>query len=110
MAMTNKAPDAGPRKQEVVGITSAAAWIGWLVLFLVYEIYAAVSKQDDDTLSENVWLWFDEVWERAVLGVFMLALTAHFVFSTTVLPIIVLGPVLVFIIGRDYVGGKHGTR
>ena len=105
MAMTDYvAPPPGPKKQPVVGITSAAAWIGWLVLFLIYEVYAAFSKQEEDTLSENVWLWFDEVWERAVLGVFMLALGLHFVFSTTVLPIIVLGPVLVFIIARDYIG------
>ena len=94
---------AGPRKQEVGGIPSAVAWIGWLALFLIYEVYAALSKEDDDTLSENVWLWFDKTWERAALGAFMLALTTHFVFTSTVLPIVVLAPVLAFIIGRDYV-------
>ena len=98
----------GPRKQEVGGIPSAVAWIGWIILFLVFEVYAAFSGQDDDTLSENVWLWFDKTWERATLAVFFLALTSHFVFTTTVLPIIVLAPVLAFIIGRDYVSfGKE---
>jgi hypothetical protein len=90
-----------PRQQPVGGIPSAIAWVGWLVLFLVFEVYAAFSKEDDDTLSENVWIWFDRTWERVVLGAFMLSLTSHFVFETTVLPIIVLGGIMTFIIGRD---------
>lgn len=56
-------------------------WVGWLVLFLLYEGYAALAKPEDDTLSENVWGWFDTVADRIFLAVFMVVLTSHFVFG-----------------------------
>lgn len=63
-------------------------WAGWLVLFLVYEIAAAIAKPKGDTLSENVWDWFGvrskRRWSgarRAVLALFMGVLSCHFVFG-----------------------------
>lgn len=59
-----------------------AVWVGWLVLFLVYEITAAVAERGTTrrlTLSRNVWAWFDTVVEKVVLAVFLLVLTAHLV-------------------------------
>lgn len=72
-----------------------AAWLVWLVVFLLIEVPAAVSHTKLDTLSENVWKWFgvktgkDYIWpprrraimRRVLLAAFMLTLTSHFVFG-----------------------------
>jgi hypothetical protein len=44
----------------------------WLVLFVVYEVYAALVKTKGDTLSGNVWTWFDTAIEKVFLAVFLL--------------------------------------
>lgn len=69
-------------------MSAGVVWCGWLLLFLVYEVYAAKAEPKGDTLSENVWDWFGvrgyRPWapvRRAFLGAFMLTLTAHFVFA-----------------------------
>jgi hypothetical protein len=69
-------------------VSAALVWAGWLALFLVYEIAAAIAKPKGDTLSENVWDWFGvrskKPWSgarRAVLGAFMGVLSCHFVFG-----------------------------
>lgn len=59
-------------------------WAGWLGLFLVYEVAAALRERGTDqrlTLSRQVWAWFDKAFERVALGVFLLVLTAHLVFG-----------------------------
>lgn len=60
----------------------AIVWVGWLALFLVYEVYAALSHPKGDTFSENVWGWFDTVPRKIVLAVFLLTLTSHLVLGT----------------------------
>lgn len=76
-------------------------WIGWLVLFLVYEVYAALSTPKGDTLSEATWRWFGikgpkrHPARRVVLAAFMLALTSHFVLGTSSAPIIGCGVLMV---------------
>jgi hypothetical protein len=79
-------------------MSAAVVWIGWLVLFLVYELYAAKSRQSGDTFSENTWDWFGvrrpKPWglaRRAVLAAFLLSLTGHLVMGWTVVPVCVLG-------------------
>jgi hypothetical protein len=76
-------------------------WLGWLTLFLVFEIYAAFSPAKGDTLSENVWKWFRasqkdplSTARRSVILAFMLSLTTHFVWGTSVMPIILLGAIV----------------
>jgi hypothetical protein len=75
-------------------------WIIWLgFLFLPYEIYAAFSKKPGDTLSENVWDWFAIKnrgakygrLRRLILFGFWIGLGSHFIYGTTVLPVIVGG-------------------
>ena len=70
-------------------MSAEAVWIGWLALFLIYEIYGAVAKTKYDTLSENVWDWFGVktkkkygFWRRGILAVFMGVLTFHFVLGS----------------------------
>lgn len=79
-------------------MSANVVWIGWLVLFLVYELYAAKSKASGDTLSEAVWGWFGVRVDRPlhrlrqlVLAAFLLALASHLVLGTTVVPVIALG-------------------
>lgn len=69
-------------------MSAGVVWIGWLVLFLLYEVYAAKAEPKGDTLSENVWDWFGvrgyRPWSpvrRALLFAFMATLTLHFVFG-----------------------------
>jgi hypothetical protein len=64
----------------------AIVWIGWLILFLIYELYAAWAPPLGDTLSENVWKWFGvrqskpfARYRRGALALFMVTLTCHFV-------------------------------
>ena len=55
-------------------------WGGWLLLFLVYEVAAALRERGTDqrlTLSRNVWRWFDKAFERMALALFLAVLTAH---------------------------------
>jgi hypothetical protein len=72
-----------------------AAWLVWLVLFLIVEVPAAISGTKLDTFSENVWKWFGREpgtfgngpggrfrkTRRLILGLFMLTLSGHFVFG-----------------------------
>lgn len=69
-------------------MSAGIVWLGWIVLFLLYEIYAAKAAPKGDTLSENVWDWFGvksyKPWSgarRLVLGGFMGVLGCHFVFG-----------------------------
>lgn len=74
----------------------AYGWLAWLLLFLAYEIPAAIAEvvyarrgqRRAITLSRNVWRWFGVTeWRpyrtarRVVLAAFMLTLTSHFVFA-----------------------------
>jgi hypothetical protein len=73
-------------------VSAEAIWLGWLALFLIYEIVGAVSEKDKPerfTLSRNVWDWFGvrtpRPWapaRRTVLAAFMSVLSCHFVFGT----------------------------
>lgn len=77
--------------------------IYWLMViflfFLPYEVYAAFSKKKGDTLSENVWDWFaiKRPWmkygrlRRFILWAFLTGLVSHFIYATTVVPVIVFG-------------------
>jgi len=80
-------------------------WGAWLLLFLIYEVGAALSKRRGDTLSENVGDWVGvKKWQRGerrfsllrrfILLAFMVSLTAHLVWGTTVVPVIVFGALL----------------
>ena len=69
-------------------MSAGIVWLGWLVLFLLYEVYASKAAPKGDTLSENVWDWFGvrsyRPWapvRRALLFAFMVTLTLHFVFA-----------------------------
>lgn len=82
------------------------AWVAWLIAFLCLEIPAAVSERGDEerrakTLSRNVWAWFNTRPERAVFLAFWVALGAHFLAGTTVVPVVVFGAGVAFVIGRD---------
>lgn len=68
-------------------------WIAWLLLiFLPYELYAALSPKDGDTLSENIWDWFaiknkaakhGRIRRFALIGM-LVTLSFHFVYQTSV--------------------------
>ncbi|MCU0294372.1 MAG: hypothetical protein MUF10_20685 [Thermoanaerobaculaceae bacterium] len=63
-------------------MSAEAVWAGWLALFLVYEVTAALRERGTDqrlTLSRVVWRWFDTVIERLALAFFLAVLTAHLV-------------------------------
>ena len=75
----------------------AYGWLAWLLLFLAYEIPAAIAEvvyarrgqRRAITLSRNVWRWFGVTeWRpyrtarRGALAAFMLTLSAHFVFAS----------------------------
>lgn len=83
----------------------SAIWIGWLVLFLVYELYAAKTSSKGDTLSETVWKWVGvrgprrSIVRRLILLAFLTSLTSHLTLGTTALPVIVCGAGLVVVIG-----------
>ena len=73
-------------------------WGTWLLLFLCYEVYAAVNKRKGDTLSEVVWDWTGRrgvrrfaPLRRSVLGFFMGVLIGHLVWGAPVWPVIVTG-------------------
>lgn len=89
-------------------MSAEVVWAGWLVLFLVYEVVAAIAKPKGDTLSENVWRWFDTPFRKAVLAVFMLTLTSHFVFAW---PggsgVIITGIPVGIVIGRGLARGRR---
>ena len=84
-------------------------WGMWLLLFLVYEVGAAISSRRGDTLSENVGDWVGvpkwrrrerrfSRFRRLILFGFMVALTLHLVWGVTVGPVVVLGALLGFVI------------
>jgi hypothetical protein len=69
-------------------IPAHVLWVGVGVLFLLYEVYAAVTRTKGGTLSENVWDAFGvktprpySPARRAVLAAFLCTLTAHLVFG-----------------------------
>lgn len=72
-------------------------WLVWLlVIFLPFEVFMAMDKKPGGTLSENVWDWFAIKNKNAKfrhvrvmsLAGFMVALTFHFVYATSVLWVI----------------------
>ena len=88
---------------------SEYVWGIWLLLFLSYELFAAFNKPKGDTLSEVVgdWTglrkWRREIrqWSlgrRTVLLLFLVSLTLHLVWGTTVIPVAVLGAILACVI------------
>ncbi len=87
-------------------MTAAVVWVGWLVLFLVYELYAAKSEPKGDTFSENVWSWFGVkgprrplAWlRRIILAGFLIALAGHLAMGWTVVPVAVFGILMVLVI------------
>jgi len=90
-------------------------WVVWLlVIFLPYELYGAFSKKDGDTLSENVWDWFAVKnknakygrLRRLILFGFWVGLGSHFVFATSVLPVIIGGIGMAWSIGYYYLKEK----
>lgn len=92
-------------------------WIIWLVvIFLPYEVYAALSKTPGDTLSENVWDWFAVKHTQAkygklrrfVLWGFITALASHFIYATTVIPVIVFGVGIAWAIYYHYAHEVNG--
>jgi hypothetical protein len=72
-------------------------WVLWLAVgFLVVELIAALDRKPGGTLSE--WVWTVFIWprryaflKRFVFGAFWAALTLHFFFGESVVPIIVFG-------------------
>ena len=77
-------------------------WTIWIVLFLVFELWAALDQRKGNTLSETVGDWIGVPrWRRGVrklaplrrlvLGLFLVALLAHLVWGVSVGPVIVLG-------------------
>lgn len=67
-------------------------WLGWLFLgFLPAELRAASNREKGDTFSEWVWHVFYTRWRKGVLLAFLLSLTSHLVFGTTVVPVAVCG-------------------
>ena len=85
-------------------------WLIWLVAFLVFELKAALNKKKGDTLSETVgdwhggpkWSKVGRKWSgarRTVLFLFLVSLTIHLVWAASVLPVIIFGAMLSFIIG-----------
>ena len=84
-------------------------WLGWLLIFLFFELKAALNKKKGDTLSETVGDWHGvPKWSkvgrkysgarRTVLFCFLVSLTTHLVWATTVLPVIIFGALLTVII------------
>jgi hypothetical protein len=84
-------------------------WVGWLVLFLVYEIVAAVRERGTPqrlTLSRNVWTWFDTRPRKVILAVFLLTLTAHLTLGTPGAAAIVLTAIPVVSVIALKIGGR----
>ena len=85
-------------------------WAAWLVIFLFFELKAALNKKKGDTLSETVGDWHGvPKWSkvgrkysglrRTALFLFLVSLTLHLVWAATVVPVIVFGAILTLIIG-----------
>lgn len=95
-------------------MSTDALWGGWLALFLIYEIVAAISERGTEkelTLSRNVWRWFDTRTEKAFLAVFLLTLTAHLVLGRPGgLAIVATGIPVAFVIAREFVLKAGGWR
>lgn len=68
-----------------------AGWLVWLGLFLLLEIPAAFASGEQDTLSENTWQVLNNWFRRIVFLLFWAATGSHFVFHTSVTPVIALG-------------------
>lgn len=92
----------------------AVVWVGWLALFLIYEITAAVRERGTDqplTLSRNVWRWFDRRGEKVALAVFMLTLTAHLVLGTPgALAVILTGAPVALVIALEVIRRQPPVR
>lgn len=77
-------------------------WILWLTSFLAIEIPAAFNDEEDDTLSEHVWMWI-----KGLLGIvsvigLLISLFLHFIYHATVIPVIIFGAGLGVTIIRWY--------
>jgi hypothetical protein len=83
-------------------MTSEVIWLAWLVLFLLYEIPQARDRKPGGTLSETTWAWFGvkagSVVRRIILAAFMLSLTVHLVFATSVVPVVATALPLIAVI------------
>lgn len=68
------------------------AWLLWLGAFVAIEIPAAIWSKGG-TLSEHVWWrWFDETWERWLIGASMtLVAIAHFMFEASAWWSVIIG-------------------
>jgi succinate dehydrogenase/fumarate reductase cytochrome b subunit len=75
-------------------------WVKWILDFLVEEVPAAVDGKPGGTLSEWVWNLFNSRLKKLILLLFLLSLTAHLVFGTTVIPVIVFGAGMAAVIWR----------
>jgi hypothetical protein len=86
-------------------VSPEVVWIGWLALFLVYELVAALARPRGGTLSATIWRWFGVraprplAWlRRSVLGCFLGALAGHLVMGWSVVPVIAFGALVVAVI------------
>lgn len=80
-------------------------WALWAIpLFLIPELLKATDKKPGGTLSEWVWAIFAidlaprrfAFLRRATLGAFLAALGLHFIFRSSVVPVIVFGALMLF--------------
>jgi hypothetical protein len=82
----------------------SVAWVAWGFAFLAIELPAAFNNTQDDTLSEHNWNWIgDSKIRRLIVGAFMTALTLHLTFKLTVLPVIIFGIGIAYIIIRWWI-------
>jgi len=85
-------------------MSSEILWLGWLVMFVFYELIAA-KQHKGGTLSETAWRWFAvkggkaKLIRQAVLFAFMSSLTIHLVWATTVRYVVATGIALMATIG-----------
>ena len=78
------------------------AWLLWLLAFLFVELPGAILPGKGETLSEHVWRWFRGPWRRGVIGAFMLALGAHFVFGASALWLLTAIPLVGVIVYSEF--------
>ncbi len=77
----------------MIDLHAALYWTLWLALFfLPAELYAAFrTPRVADTFSEFCWWTFDKTWKRLIGVAFLEFLMAHLMFQWTVIPVVVLG-------------------
>lgn len=76
-------------------------WIGWLVFLVVMDIIA--DRKPGATFSEHCREWFKSSFGAVALAVFLVALYLHFIIGLSVLPVVVAGGVIAYLIRRSYV-------